>query len=161
MRDSKRKSRGESLEQMLRISTRPVTNLQDSRWESQEEEEQAEEEAKEKRPSGNYWASHYKVAPYFAQQIRIWVSGERRTSQRRKGQTEITGRVPRKLLPTMSSRLVTKLWVSGRERRGSALGESLEACSLLCLSYLSFEAEYIPSKAYSQTAIQSEAKVCS
>jgi hypothetical protein len=35
-------------------------------------------------------------------------------------QGETTGRVYRRLLPTMSSRLVIKLSVSGRERKGSA-----------------------------------------
>jgi hypothetical protein len=46
-----------------------------------------------------------------------WVSGrERIASQRQNGQAEITGRVPRTLLPTMSCRLVTKLWVSRRKQ---------------------------------------------
>jgi hypothetical protein len=64
--------RVESLEQMLRMSTRPVPKLRDSSWESEEEEELA--------------------------------------------QAEVTRLVTRRLLPTFSSRLVTKLCVSRRRR---------------------------------------------
>jgi hypothetical protein len=44
---------------------------------------------------------------------------EAQEEAKEKEQAKITERVTRKLLPTMSSRLGTKLWVSGRERRES------------------------------------------
>jgi hypothetical protein len=39
--------------------------------------------------------------------------------EKEKAEAEITGRVTRRLFPSMSNRLVTKLWVSGGERRAS------------------------------------------
>ena len=74
-----------------------MTKLRDSRWESQEEEEQAEENA---------------------------TMEEKEEEAKEKEQAVVTGRVTRRLLPTMSSRLVTKLWARGRKRRsGRATGD--------------------------------------
>jgi hypothetical protein len=43
---------------------------------------------------------------------------EEATAEEKEEQAEITERVTIKLFPTLSSRLVTKLWVRGRERSG-------------------------------------------
>jgi hypothetical protein len=59
-----------------------VTKLRDSRWEFQEEEEQAEEKA---------------------------TMEEKEEEANEKEQAEVTGRVTRRLLTSISSRLVTKL----------------------------------------------------
>jgi hypothetical protein len=64
-----------------------VTKLRDSRWESQEEEEQAEEKATMEEKEGE---------------------------ANEQEQAEVTGRVTRRLLPTMSSLLVIKLLDTGR-----------------------------------------------
>jgi hypothetical protein len=71
------------------MSTRQVRKLRDSRLELQEEEEQAEEEA---------------------------TAEEKEEQAKEKEQAE---RFTIKLFPTLSSRLVTKLWVNGREKRAS------------------------------------------
>jgi hypothetical protein len=81
-------NQGESLEQMLCISTCPVSKLRESRWEADEEEEQAEEKATVEEKE-----------------------------EEAKGQARIIGRVTGRMIPTMSSRLVKKLWVSRRRRR--------------------------------------------
>jgi hypothetical protein len=44
---------------------------------------------------------------------------EKEEEAKEKDQVEFIRRVARRLIPTVSSRLVTKLWVSGREIRGS------------------------------------------
>jgi hypothetical protein len=67
------RAQAEVWEQMLRMSTHPVSELRDSRRESQEGEEQAQE--------------------------------------------KITGRVTITMLPTMSSRLMTNLWISGKIKK--------------------------------------------
>jgi hypothetical protein len=58
---------------------------------------------------------------------------EAQEEAKEKEQAEITERFTRRLLPTMSTRLATKLWVSGRKKRKrKSLGECLQGCSLLC-----------------------------
>jgi hypothetical protein len=66
-----------------------VTKVRDSRWNLQEEEELAGEEAT--------------VEEEAKEQV----------------EAEITGRVTRSFLATMPTRLVAKLWATGRKRRGS------------------------------------------
>jgi uncharacterized protein (DUF169 family) len=85
-RDSKRNSQGESLEQLLHMSSRPVVvKLRDSRWKSQEEEERAQEKLQAEQ--------------------KATVEEE----PKEKEQGKITGRVTRRLLSIMTRRLVTKL----------------------------------------------------
>jgi hypothetical protein len=45
---------------------------------------------------------------------------EKKDEAKEKKQVEVTGQVTRRLIPDMSSRLVTKLCVSGREREEAA-----------------------------------------
>jgi hypothetical protein len=85
-RDSSPNSQSHSLEHLLRMSIRQVAKLRVSRWKSEEEEEVAEEKATDEEEAKD------------------------------KEQAEATGRVPRRLLLNMPTRLVVKLWVTGRIR---------------------------------------------
>jgi hypothetical protein len=81
-RERRGSERERGRETAAEVTIRPTQKLRNSRWESQEEEEQAEEKA---------------------------TMEEKEEEANEQEKAEVTGRVTRGLLPTMSSRLMTKL----------------------------------------------------